>query len=90
MGYRDTQALAQVQGCIVGALAGGVGPEVEGVARAAALEAVEDVLLHVDGEAARGAARGAVQRARTPLLGALGAPGLEAEQVLASAPAGLA
>jgi len=37
--------LAQVEGGVIEALAGGVGPEVEGVAGLAALEAVEGVLL---------------------------------------------
>src|SRR3954451_15185392 len=41
----DTQALAQVQRRLVGALAGGVGPQIEGVAGAATLEALEGVLL---------------------------------------------
>ena len=45
-----------------------MGPEVEGVAGAAALEAVEGVLLEVDGEAAAGAGGRAVQRAGAALL----------------------
>jgi hypothetical protein len=45
----------------------------------AALEAVEGVLLQVDGNAAAGLGCGAVQRARAALLGAVTAAGLEAE-----------
>ena len=73
--------MAEFQGGVVGALPGGLGPEVEGVAAAAALEAVEGVLLQVGGEAAAGAGGGAVQGAGATLLGAVRGQGLEAEQV---------
>ena len=62
-------------------LAGGLGPQVQGVAGAAALEAVEGVLFEVDGEAAAGAGRGAVQGTGAALLAAAAAAGLEAEQL---------
>ena len=58
-----------------------MGPEVEGVAGVAALEAVEDILVEVCGEAASGAGSGAVQRARSAVLGALSGAGLPAEQL---------
>ena len=48
------QALAQVDGRIVDAQLVCLRPEVEGVARAATLEAVEAVLLQVGREAATG------------------------------------
>jgi hypothetical protein len=58
-----------------------VGPEVEGVAGAAALEAVEGLLVEVGGEAAAGADGGAVQGAGAALLGAACGVGLELEQL---------
>ena len=45
-----------------------------------ALEAVEDVVVEVGGEAAAGAGGGAVQGARSAVLGALSGVGLPAEQ----------
>jgi len=72
--------LAQIDGGVIGALASGAGPEVQGIAGSATLEAVECVLLQVGGEAAAGAGRGTVQGARAALLGSA-AVGLEAEQL---------
>jgi hypothetical protein len=45
------ETLVQVDGASVDVLAGGAGPEVEGVATEAALEAMADVVGVVDGEA---------------------------------------
>ena len=59
----------------------GFRPEVEGVAGAAALEAVECVPVEVGGEAAGDAGVRAVQRTRPALLAAVGRVGLEAEQL---------
>ena len=74
--------MAQIEGGVVDALAGGVGPEIEGVAGSAAFEAVEGVLFQVDGEAATRAGRRAVQRAWAALLAHRGLlRGVEAEQV---------
>src|SRR5204863_7953227 len=56
-------------------------PEIQGVAAAAALEAVEQPIGQVDGEAAAGAGRRAVQRARATLLSAAAGPGPEAKQL---------
>jgi hypothetical protein len=78
---RDAETLAKVQGGVVGRLLGGPGPEVEGVARAAAFEAVENLLVQVGGEAPAGAGGGAVPGARAALLGAAAAGDLEAEQL---------
>ncbi len=64
----DVQPFAQVNGRIVGSLLGGLGPQVQGVAGAAALEAVEHVLVEVGREAVAGAGGRAVQRAGTALL----------------------
>jgi len=77
---RDVQAFAQVQGGVVWGEAVGVGPEVEGVAGAAAFEAVEDAVAVVDGEAAAGAGSGAVQGTGAALLGAVGGVRPEAKQ----------
>ena len=65
--------MAEVAGGIIRGLPGGMGPEVEGIAGAAALKAVEGVLLEVGREATAGARSGAVQGARATLLGALAA-----------------
>jgi hypothetical protein len=77
---RDGKALAQIEGGVVGRLLGGVGPKVQGVATAAALKAVEILLIEVGREAAAGATGRAVQRARAALLAAAAGGGLEAEQ----------
>jgi hypothetical protein len=58
----------------------GVGPEVQGVAAAAALEAVEDLVAGVDRGAAGGAGSRAVQGAWPTLLGAVNAQRSETEQ----------
>ncbi len=58
----------------------GGGPEVEGVAGSAALEAVEGVGVGVDAEAAGGAAVRAVQGAGAALLAGVIGAGREAEQ----------
>ena len=73
--------MAQFDGSVVGCQPAGLGPEVEGVAGAAALEAVEGVLVEVGREAMAGAGGRAVQGAGATLLGAVGAVGLEAEQL---------
>ena len=78
---RDVQPPAQVHGGIVGRLLSRLRPQVEGVAAAATLEAVEVMLLQVGGKAAAGAGGGAVQRAGAALLRAVGRLRLEAEQV---------
>ena len=52
----DVQAFAQIDGGIIGRLLGGFGPEVDGVAAVAALEAAEEVLVEAGGKAACGAA----------------------------------
>ena len=80
-GQRDVQSFAQVDGGIVRGKLIGLRPQVEGVARAAALEAIEQILVEVGGEASACAGRRAVQRARAALLGAVGGVGLEAEQL---------
>ena len=81
MWHRDAQALAQIEGGIVHALLRGLGPQVQGGAGTAALEAVEGVVLQVDREAAAGARRRAVQRTRATLLGTPLAARSKAEQV---------
>jgi len=73
--------LAQVHGGVIDALASGVSPEVEGIARTAAFEAVEGVLLEVGGEAAARAGRRAMQGARAALLRTVAGARLEAEQL---------
>jgi len=73
--------LAEVDGGVVGRLSVGVGPEIEGVAGAAAFEAVEHVALQVSGETAAGAMSRAVQRTWPALLSAAFRIGLPAEQV---------
>jgi hypothetical protein len=73
--------LAEIHCCIIDRLPGGLDPEIEGIAAASALEAVEGVLLQVGGKAAGGAGRRAVQGAGAALLTAMAALGLEAEQV---------
>lgn len=73
--------MAEVNGRIVGGLLGRGGPEIEGVSGAAALEAVEDVVEQLDGEATAGAGVGAVQRTATALLSTENRLGLEAEQL---------
>jgi len=78
---RDVQAFAQIDGGIVGGLVVGLRPQVQRVAGAAALEAMEEVLVEVGREAAADAGRRAVQRARAALLGTTGAVGVEAEQL---------
>jgi len=78
---RDAEALAEVDGGSVRGETVGLGPEVQRVAGAAALEAMEALLLKVGGEAAAGAGGGAVQGAGAALLGTVGAVGLEAEQL---------
>ena len=60
----DAEAVAEVDGGIVGGLAIGMSPEIQSVAGATALEAVENLLVQVDREATAGAGTGAVQRAR--------------------------
>ena len=79
-GQRLAQSVAQVDGSVVGGQAFRRGPEVEGVAAAVALEAVEQVAVEVGGEAAAGGGRGAVQGTRAASLGASGVGGPEAEQ----------
>jgi hypothetical protein len=73
--------LAQIKSGIIGALAGGVGPEVDGIASSTTFETAEGVLLQVDGEGAAGARRGPMQRARAALLLSAAAAGLKAEQL---------
>src|SRR4051794_30630401 len=80
-GQWDAQAIAKVDGGIVGREAVRLGPQVQGVAGAAALEAVELLLLEIDAEATAGGGSRAGQRTGPPLLGAAAAVGLEAEQV---------
>jgi len=73
--------LAQVHGGVVRRQPVGLGPEIEGVAGAAAFEAVEDTVGVVDGEATAGAGSRAVQGTGTALLCAMGGVWAEAEQV---------
>ena len=73
--------MAEFYGGIVGGEALGLGPEVERVARAAALEAVEEILVEVGGEAAAGGGGGAVQGAGTAVLATVGGGWREAEQL---------
>src|SRR5712692_1218009 len=76
----DMQPLAQVDGGVVDRQAVGGGPEVQGVSSAAALEAVKNVGVGVDAEAAGGAAGRTMQGAGAALLaGVVGAWG-EAKQ----------
>ena len=79
--HSQVQALAKIKGSVIRGLTGGVGPEVEGIAGSSAFEAVENMLLQVDGEAAAGAGRGPVQRARATLLCTVAAPGAEAKEL---------
>jgi hypothetical protein len=53
--HRDPESSTQIDGGVVRCLTCGRGPEVEGVAGASALEAVEGVLVEMGGEAATGA-----------------------------------
>jgi len=62
-------------------LAGGVGPEIQRVSVSATFEALEVMLLHVDGEATAGGMGGAVQEAWAAELGAAAGAGLKAEQI---------
>ena len=80
-GRRDVEALAQVECGVVRSLPGGGRPQVERIAPPTTLEALEDVVRLVDGEAAAGARAGAVQRTRTAVRSALTAPRLVAEQL---------
>jgi hypothetical protein len=72
---------AQVDGGVVEAEAFGFGPEVEGISGSAALEAVEEVVVEVDGEATARARRRTVQGARAALLCAARALRLKAKQL---------
>ena len=78
---RDVETLTQFGGRIIHGHLVGLGPKVEGIAGAAALEAMEDVLVEVGREGATGGGRGSVQGARAALLGATFAGGLEAEEL---------
>ncbi len=75
------EALAQIEGGVIDVLSSGVGPEVEGITGSAAFEAMEGMLLQVDGEAAAGARRGPVQWAWTALLHTVAAATLKPEQL---------
>ena len=77
---RNREALAQIEGGVIGRLLGRLSPQVQGIAGPAALEAVKNLLLEVGREAAAGATGRAVQWAWSALLGAAAASGLEAEQ----------
>jgi hypothetical protein len=73
--------LAQIDGGIVGRLLRGMRPQVQGISRAAAFEAMEQIPIQVSGEAAAGAVDRAVQWAGASLLTALRTEGVEAEQL---------
>ena len=75
------QAFAEVDGGVVDGQLFGLRPQVQGVAGAVALEAVEDIRVEFGGEAVAGAGGRAVQGARAALLGAARADGLPAEQL---------
>src|SRR6266849_8100454 len=74
------QAIAEVDGGVVDGLTCGLGPQVQGVAGAAAFEAMKVVLVQVGREAPARAMGRAVQGAGAALLGAVGAARLEAKQ----------
>ena len=77
---RDVQALAQVEGGVVDRQAVGGGPQLQGVAGAAALEAMERVRAGVDAEATSGAHGRAVQGTGTALLAGVVGAWHEAQQ----------
>jgi hypothetical protein len=77
---RDVQAIAQIDGGVIGQLIAGFGLQVDGVAAVAALETVEEVLVQAGGEAASGAVGRTVQGTGSSVLGAAGLAGA-AEQL---------
>jgi hypothetical protein len=78
---QQVQASAKIQGDIIGGLASGKGPAVEGIAGSSALEAMEGMPLEVYGEAAAGSRSGSVQRARAVMLRTTAAPEAEAKEL---------
>ena len=75
------ESAAQIEGGVVGRLPCGVGPEIELVAGASALETMKDLLLEVDGKAASGSAGRTVQRTGSPLLRTVRRAGLKTQQL---------
>ena len=64
----DAQSCAQIEGRVVGRLFRGLRPQIQRVARPAALETVEHVLLLIRAEAPTRPTRAAVQRTRSAML----------------------